>query len=241
MDNACQPKMTEAVCISGYIHDVSPVKTSKRNNKYFNAVCQNGRDEYHDIVVFTADKHGTFTSAAGNKTAIKMNNVKRELKNQDYVIMCNRQTTIDVTNLTFEYRKNKMTTQLTIAQLKEMDSHQMIPRLSAHVCHVNTCTEIIQNNNNDCEIKKCEIADQTATIQLVLWESYMDKVLNKTSYNFTDLATRMYNGEKYLTTTRYTTVTALDTPIANTIAPNTAAQETSLLEMTSTIEGVKST
>ncbi|KAA0721521.1 hypothetical protein E1301_Tti021234 [Triplophysa tibetana] len=70
---------------------------------------------------------------------------------------------------------------------KRVEKNRSIPRLSAHVCSVNTCTEIIQNNNNDCQIKKCEVDDQTDTIQLVLRESYMDKVQNKTSYNFTDL------------------------------------------------------
>ncbi|KAA0721538.1 hypothetical protein E1301_Tti021733 [Triplophysa tibetana] len=42
---------------------------------------------------------------------------------------------------------------------KKRAEKKRIPRLSAHVCNVNTCTEIIQNNNNDCQIKKCEVDD----------------------------------------------------------------------------------
>ena len=42
-----------------YLHNVSPVKTSKSNYKYFNAVIQTA-DDCEDIVSFKAEAHKTF-------------------------------------------------------------------------------------------------------------------------------------------------------------------------------------
>ncbi|KAL0146571.1 hypothetical protein M9458_058202, partial [Cirrhinus mrigala] len=56
---------SDSVC--GYVHNVSPLKTAvKTCNKYFNAVLQVDRDEFHNVVVFAAEKHTAFVQA--NKT-----------------------------------------------------------------------------------------------------------------------------------------------------------------------------
>lgn len=73
--------------------------------------------------------------------------------------------------------------------------------------------ETVSINSVDCEVKYCYLADSTDTIKLALWESHIDLIENNTSYKFTDLATRLYQGEKHLTTTRNTVITALATPV----------------------------
>ncbi len=65
--------------ISGYLHNVSPIKTSRKNNRYFNATLQVSRDEYHNTVVFATEKHDTLNTAATNKTPIKMKNARKTI------------------------------------------------------------------------------------------------------------------------------------------------------------------
>lgn len=63
---------------AGYIHNVSPVKTSDaKKTKYFNALLQTDRDEYHDMVVFHTELHRQFTQAAENLTSVKVTNITR--------------------------------------------------------------------------------------------------------------------------------------------------------------------
>lgn len=66
--------------ISGYLHNVTAVKTSKNRIKYFNAVLQVSRKEYRHVVVFAADKRTSFHQAEKQKSPIK----KRVRKYQFY-------------------------------------------------------------------------------------------------------------------------------------------------------------
>lgn len=48
--------LEEEQSVEGYIHSVSPIKTSKNNNRYFNAVVQES-DKFTDLVSYKADLH----------------------------------------------------------------------------------------------------------------------------------------------------------------------------------------
>lgn len=63
----------------GYLHCVSPMKTSRKNYKYFNYVVQTSRDTFRNGVSFSPEKHSSFQQAAASKTPIKLTNVKRVL------------------------------------------------------------------------------------------------------------------------------------------------------------------
>lgn len=68
--------------VTGYFHCVSPVKTSKKNNRYFNAILQTDRHDYQNTVVFTPDKHEQLKLAERNKTPIKIHNARKKLSTQ---------------------------------------------------------------------------------------------------------------------------------------------------------------
>lgn len=65
--------------ISGYVHSVSPVKMSQNNNKYFNAVMQVNRHDYHHTVVYATETHHILMLADRNKTPIKLQNARRKI------------------------------------------------------------------------------------------------------------------------------------------------------------------
>ena len=49
--------------VSGYIHAVSPIKTSARNTKYFDAKLQVESDVYQKMMCFDPSKHSDFVEA----------------------------------------------------------------------------------------------------------------------------------------------------------------------------------
>lgn len=107
------------------------------------------------------------------------------------------------------------------------------------VYRVETTSETVKVNNVDCEVKYCHLADNTESMKLALWESHIDLVQCDKSYNFTDLATRVYQGEKNMTTTRNTIITTLATPVPFKLPSSTAIENTTLLHLTAPIESAK--
>ncbi|CAC5416139.1 unnamed protein product [Mytilus coruscus] len=68
------PSTSSSEEIVGYLHDISPIKTSKNNTRYFNATLQN-RDEFHRLVCFSPDKLSAFTNAEKIKSPLKLTNI----------------------------------------------------------------------------------------------------------------------------------------------------------------------
>jgi hypothetical protein len=56
----------DEIDIEGYIHDVTPVKTSRNNNKYFNAVVQQ-KEKFTDMVCYRSDLHDKMTDLQKNR------------------------------------------------------------------------------------------------------------------------------------------------------------------------------
>ncbi|XDV52420.1 hypothetical protein PO909_021149 [Leuciscus waleckii] len=65
--------------IVGYFHGVSPIKTSRKNTRYFNATVQTARQEYHQAVFFTPEKYNSIVTAQKNKTPVKLNNARKTI------------------------------------------------------------------------------------------------------------------------------------------------------------------
>ena len=69
----------EHVTIDGYIHNVTDIKISSNNSKFFNFSLQTSRDSFHRGVVFAPEKNYDFKQAAANKTCLKLNHVSKIL------------------------------------------------------------------------------------------------------------------------------------------------------------------
>ncbi len=62
--------------INGFLHDVTKIKTSRNNTRYFNAVLQH-KETFHRLVCFSPDKQTTFASAADMASPVKLTNIQR--------------------------------------------------------------------------------------------------------------------------------------------------------------------
>lgn len=78
---ATPPKVPreELETVSGFIHSVSPIRITTNNTQMFNAVLQTDREEYHDVVVFSASKRPAFLQAAQNGTPMSLSQVRKTL------------------------------------------------------------------------------------------------------------------------------------------------------------------
>ncbi|XP_067278206.1 uncharacterized protein [Pseudorasbora parva] len=211
--------------ISGYLHSISPIKISRANNRYFNAILQVSRNEYHDTVVFAMDKHDTFSTAAKNKTPVKLKNAKKSISirdKEDFDVQYVRDTTIEVTEVPFPHKPPQNTSTLTIQEIKSMTSRKLITRLEASVQKMDITSSTVTIRDNNCEVRSCCLADATGSITLSLWDSQIDLVEEGRTYTFTNLSTRQYNDNTTLTTTRLSTITPLHKKI--TVQPSTTTQ-----------------
>ncbi|CAL8238615.1 unnamed protein product [Lota lota] len=159
--------------MSGYIHDVSPIKCSAKNTKYFTCVIQNDRDEYHKGVVFNPIKHREMEQAASHQTGIKLLDVKRTLSfngNQstadNYDILVNRQTSILVTNLPFPCKMPLQNRSMTLQQVAALQPFQRVGETNVKVVNVG-CTDMVPIYGTLMEVQNCCVADQTAQIKQI--------------------------------------------------------------------------
>ncbi|XDV25710.1 hypothetical protein PO909_029581 [Leuciscus waleckii] len=177
---------------------------SKRNNRYFNAVFQIDRYEYLNTVVFSPEKHNQVSMAARNKTAVKVHNARKKISLTDdktFDVMINRESTIDVTDVTFPHLPPRSCSQLTIADIKTMPPNQKISTLPAAVYSIIPSSSTVNIRGTDLECKTCYVADSTSCIELTLWDRHTELVEDNWSYTFTNLSTRKHNGNLTLTTT----------------------------------------
>ncbi len=72
-------KIDDTTSVTGYIHNVSVVKTSAlKKNKYFNGVIQVSRDDFCDVVVFSVDKRNFFLQAQNCRSAVRLSAISKE-------------------------------------------------------------------------------------------------------------------------------------------------------------------
>ena len=97
--------------ISGYLQEVSPIKTSRKNNLYFDGTIQIGRAEYQHFVCFDAAKQSSFSTTA--MSPVKLTDIQLvPSQRQAYVtdVLTKSQSTMEVKkSLAFPYKKqNKL-------------------------------------------------------------------------------------------------------------------------------------
>lgn len=62
--------------IQGYLHDLSELKTSKKQTSYFTAILQTGETSHSDLVYFGSEDYTVFRDLFKSGTAVQMEKVK---------------------------------------------------------------------------------------------------------------------------------------------------------------------
>ena len=110
-----RPSSTSSSSVSGYLSNVSPIKISKNNNKYFNAKLQTSSEDIQDVVVFTTILHKDMKSMdQPDASPVKLDNVQQNL---DYIAL-NRLTKLRKTTVDFDRRQPSDDDRVKIAEIE---------------------------------------------------------------------------------------------------------------------------
>ncbi|KAK7125512.1 hypothetical protein R3I93_021013 [Phoxinus phoxinus] len=231
---------SESVC--GYIHNVSALKTSLRTGyKFFNAEFQVNRDECHDVVVFAVEKRTAFVQANRNQSPVKLDRIARRVSKNgsEYDIHCGTCTAISVVaDLGYPFKSPSLKLK-TIAEVKTMAPKQNVAAVQVKAVHVGSGSETASINGVPVDMQTCYVADHTSRMKLSLWETQVGALVHNKLYEITNVCTREFEGEFYLTATRFTQfkeVAALSAPAINT--PFTV-EEGEITVVTGEISGVE--
>ncbi|XP_064179495.1 uncharacterized protein LOC135248603 isoform X3 [Anguilla rostrata] len=199
--------------IAGYIHRVSRIMTSAKRHRYFTATFQS-REGFHRTVIFDVDRYARFQHASTNQTPVELERITKEHSFNDpssFKIICNRETILTNTSVDFPVKTVDDFSKFTIDKIKTMPSKQPIPSIDAHVSALQPATSQVTKWGGDLEAKECWISDSTSSIQLTLWNKAITTVELQKSYRFSNLTTRQFLGETFLTITPSTKITPIDT------------------------------
>jgi hypothetical protein len=99
----------EKTCVSGFIHNISPIRTSRTNAKYFNAIVQTQRNEHNRVACFDIGKHSLLLEASQAQTPLKFSDVQlvpSRIDSAKMEVLLNNRSKIEVCrSLNFNFKK----------------------------------------------------------------------------------------------------------------------------------------
>ncbi|MES9903983.1 MAG: hypothetical protein ABW168_15075 [Sedimenticola sp.] len=111
-----RPHENEDNEVDGYLHEVSPIKMSRSNNRYFNAKIQTDRERYSELVCFDIGRHPVMKTAAEKLTPVKLQEIREvpsQKKGGSTDILVNHRSILTVTkHLKFQARIPKPSDEL---------------------------------------------------------------------------------------------------------------------------------
>ncbi|XP_056598323.1 uncharacterized protein LOC130421298 [Triplophysa dalaica] len=228
--------------ICGYLHGVSPVKLAQKSrNKYFHATIQGSREKFRRVVVFAPDKHEVFIRAEKNKSPVKLTNIKKCVSRDgdDFDVQCGRSTDVIITDVDFTVKDPPERLKKSVAEINLMAPKQQVGCFEGLVVHVSETTEMIEFQGRQCEMQSCHVQDYTGNIKVQLWEDQVGCLINGNTYKISNLSTRSFGGNLYLTTTldtQFNQIAALPGVTCNNTAFSVA--DTEVLSVIGSISAV---
>lgn len=115
--------------VSGFVQNVSPIRTSRTNSRYFNAVVQTKRNKFNRIACFDVSKHSVLTDE--HKPPLKLSDVQlvqSRIDSSKSEVLLNYKTKIEVCRtLDFNYKKSPDDEGKTGEKVKTLAEVQAIP------------------------------------------------------------------------------------------------------------------
>lgn len=189
--DATDSKNNKVLC---FVHTLSPVKNAANSGRqYFHCTLQTENKTVR-AVCFSPEKHQTFQSSEDNKSPLKLENCKQpESDGQDLIVTkYTKITPLARDQLSFQYsdeltQKSKIT---DISSLTKIAKEQLVSGVKTLVKHDNT------------ELKKQElvIRDNKGSIELVLWNEYVDLLETNKTYILTNLRLKESKFGQYVNT-----------------------------------------
>eukprot|EP00794_Sanderia_malayensis_P021220 gene21220-23302_t len=131
---------------SGYIHSLSPVKRSRKNNYYYDFALQVSPTKVRRVVGFNADAHATSQQAQTSKHAVELKNVKESDTND--ALIFNQLSTVQLqptSGISFDYKGTDSFSIDTAAPIQAMEIKQELTDAIGH--------KLLNNPEQELEVK----------------------------------------------------------------------------------------
>ena len=203
----------------GYLHNLSPIKTSKSNNQYFDLQIQTSKEIYR-TVCFSPDKHPLLKRKLESSSPVKIHKyqLKKNERSGENDLILNKRTKIedpDDSETDFDYVPVKTeATQAKDATTEEIhngEAHTLINIMGRLT--FNGSKETLQVKGKTLTKQEAIFTDNTGSIRVVLWEKDIPKVNTGTCYNIKNIAVKEYGDTKYLTLTRHSKIESIEISI----------------------------
>ncbi|XP_068738471.1 uncharacterized protein [Montipora capricornis] len=202
--------------IVGYLHNLSPIKTSQNKNQYFVLDFQTNSTVYR-TVCFSAEKHASLKRKFECSSPVKVNkyNLKKNDKTGEEELIWNKRTKIEEpqeSEMEFDLQPIKAeTVEAKDSSAKEILGEQIktLVNIAGRVT-LNGPTETVKVKGKTLKKQEALFTDNTGSVRLVLWEQDTTKMQSGQCYSMTNVAVKDYNGTNYLTLTKHTKVNAAE-------------------------------
>lgn len=207
--------------ITGYVHKISEVHTPIKGNVYFDFNFHLSPSKVVRGVCYSPEKRAKQKETQQKKIAVKIDDVQASIarccaSEWEYTV---KKSFITQSTVPFPYNETSSQTTFSISDIDDISDFQAI-NVNAKILSVGQQSTLKVRGKTLHKVDAI-IADQTASIKLVLWESNFTLVENKT-YAIKDVTVCTFSDSKYLTTTKCSTIIQID--YMEKTAPPTAQQ-----------------
>ncbi|XP_061163774.1 uncharacterized protein LOC133187078 [Saccostrea echinata] len=216
----------EKTSVSGYVQNVSPIRTSRTNSRYFNAIFQTERNEFNRAACFDVAKHSVLMDASQAHTPLKLLDVQlvpSRIDASKSEVLLNHKTKIEVCRtLNFNFKQSPNDDDKDGEKVKSLAEVQATPEHNKVAVEVKvlSATPVTVQIVRESPIKRQEliISDASAAMKITVWEDLVSKLEVNKCYRIEHLSTRLFMNTKSVTSTKQTTATLIG-DITNCVAP----------------------
>ncbi|KAI4883078.1 hypothetical protein NFI96_030843, partial [Prochilodus magdalenae] len=155
----------------------------------------------------------------------------------DFDVIVGNRSDVSVTTVPFAARIPQSQQKSTLKEVITMPPGKKVSLVEAKVVSLCPSARTVNVRGAEREVRHCNISDGTAQITLQLWERQMHLVQLHSTYAFTELSTRTFEGKTQLTTSLNSTCS----PIRDLAIPDcaVASAEARLSSIDSPIHGLE--
>ncbi|KAL2076469.1 hypothetical protein ACEWY4_027933 [Coilia grayii] len=180
--------------ITGDLHEVTPVKNSRQDVRYFDATTmQTGQGDYGRVLCFSPEKGAAFQRATVNKQSVKSIDAQKTTSSSNPgtfdVLVSSRSSAEATEQLPFPWRELRTTEKVLIVDVLALGPRQRVGAIEARLL-LATANRMVPLNGVQSELRVFEICDPTGQTALTLWDRQILSVQERKSYRFTALSTR---------------------------------------------------
>lgn len=215
----------------GYLHGLSPIKTSQRNNNYFEVQLQTETNTLRSVC-FSAEKYPEFQKKHESSSPVKLTNysLKRNERSNADEVHINKRTKLhdpQPTEVTFDIKNPievpQVVTMSNVHEALKAPNNSQVT-VKGKIVFDGPQEKLKTKNGKVLQKQEAFITDDSDIMRLVLWESDMTRIKPNNAYQLQKVMVRSFNNTKYLTLNKQSVIIETQEQFDNVQDINMASQ-----------------